>query len=84
MQPLWRSGGEIPDVPEELPLTGRSGLRRATTSKSCRAKAAAIPGNRSSGAGHCAEVAGLTVKSIVDINDSEPARLPAPQGLDVR
>jgi len=40
--------------------------------------------NRSSSAGHCAEVAGLTVKSIVDINDSEPARLPVPQGLDVR
>jgi hypothetical protein len=24
------------------------------------------------------------VKSIVDINDSEPPRLPVPQGLDVR
>jgi hypothetical protein len=40
--------------------------------------------NRSSSAGHCTEVAGLTVKSIVGINDSEPARLPVPQGLDVR
>jgi len=32
--------------PSILRITGRSGLRRATTWKPCRAKAAAIPGNK--------------------------------------
>jgi len=40
--------------------------------------------NRSSSAGHCADVSGLIVKSILDINGSEPPRSPAPQGFDVR
>ena len=32
--------------PRILRITGRSRLRRATTWKPCRAKAAAIPGNK--------------------------------------